>query len=136
MARFNVLLLAFFAAISVAVAQPADPLPSWNDGAAKKAITDFVASVTAQGGADFVPAEQRIATFNNDGTLWTEQPHHFQPAFAFDRVKAMASHHPEWKTTQPFKALLGKDMKALGAPGEKGWTVVDMKRDWGKCFPL
>jgi len=74
MARFNALLLAFFAAISVAVAQPADPLPSWNDGAAKKAITDFVARVTTLGGADFVPPAERIATFDNDGTLWTEQP--------------------------------------------------------------
>src|SRR4051794_15678693 len=124
MARFNILLLAFFTAISVAVAQPADPLPSWNDGAAKKAITDFVARVTAQGGADFVPAEQRIAVFDNDGTLWTEQPYYFQLAFAFDRVKAMAPQHPEWKTTQPFKALLDKDMKALGASGEKGLLQI------------
>ena len=106
MARFNALLLALFATISVAVAQPADSLPSWNDGATKKAITDFVARVTAQGGAEFVPAEQRIATFDNDGTLWTEQPYYFQLAFAFDRVKAMAPQHPEWKMTQPFKALL------------------------------
>ena len=89
MARFNVLLLALFSTIAVAVAQPADPLPSWNDGAAKKAITDFVARVATQGGADFVPAEERIATFDNGGTLWTEQPYYFQLAFAFDRVKAM-----------------------------------------------
>ena len=101
-----------------------DPLPSWNDGAVKKSITDFVARVTAQGGADFVPAEQRIATFDNDGTLWTEQPYYFQLAFAFDRVKAMAPQHPEWKTKQPFKALLDKDMKALGASGEKGLLQI------------
>jgi len=74
-----------------------DPLPSWNDGAVKKSITDFVARVTTQGGADFVPAEQRIATFDNDGTLWTEQPYYFQLAFAFDRVKAMAPQNPEWR---------------------------------------
>lgn len=124
MARFNVLLFAIFATISVAVGQPADPLPSWNDGATKKAIADFVARVTTQGGADFVPAEQRIATFDNDGTLWTEQPYYFQLAFAFDRIKAMAPQHPEWKATQPFKALLEKDMKALGASGEKGLLQI------------
>ena len=105
MARFNVLLLASFSAIAVAVAQPADPLPSWNDGAAKKAITDFVARVTAQGGADFVPAEARIATFDNDGTLWTEQPYYFQLAFAFDRVKAMALAKVEFIDDGPGKPV-------------------------------
>ena len=84
----------------------ADPLPSWNDGAAKKSITDFVARVTTQGGADFVPPAERIATFDNDGTLWAEQPIYFQVAFALDRIKAMAAQHPEWKTRQPFKAVL------------------------------
>jgi hypothetical protein len=79
-----------------------DPLPSWNDGAAKKAITDFVVRVTTQG-ANFVPAEQRIATFDNDGNLWTEQPCYFQLAFAIDRVKALTPGHPEWKQEQPFK---------------------------------
>jgi hypothetical protein len=101
-----------------------DPLPSWNDGPVKKSITDFVGRVTAQGGADFVPVEQRIATFDNDGTLWCEQPFYFQLAFAFDRIKAMAPDHPEWKTTQPFKALLEKDMKALAASGEKGLLKI------------
>ena len=101
-----------------------DPLPSWNDGAVKKSITDFVARVTTQGSADFVPAEQRIATFDNDGTLWTEQPYYFQLAFAFDRVKAMAPQHPEWKTKQPFKAVLDKDINALGASGEKGLLQI------------
>ena len=105
MARFNVLLLAFSAAISVAVAQPADPLPSWNDGAAKKAITDFVARVATQGGADFVPAEERIATFDNGGTLWTEQPYYFQLAFAFDRVKAMALAKVEFIDDGPGKPV-------------------------------
>src|SRR6201999_1780749 len=90
-----------------------DPLPSWNDGSVKKSITDFVAQVTAQGAADFVPVEQRIAVFDNDGTLWCEQPVYFQVAFAFDRIKAMAPQHPEWKTTQPFKALPDKDSKAF-----------------------
>ena len=109
--------------IGGAAAQPADPLPSWNDGAVKKSITDFVARVTAQG-ADFVPPAERIAVFDNDGTLWTEQPVYFQVAFAFDRIKAMAPQHPEWKTKQPFKALLEKDMKALAASGEKGLLQI------------
>jgi hypothetical protein len=111
--------------LSAAAAQPApDPLPAWTDGAAKKSITDFVARVTAQGGAEFVPPAERIATFDNDGTLWTEQPVYFQVAFAFDRVKAMAPRHPEWRAKQPFKALLEKDVKALAASGEKGLLEI------------
>jgi phosphoglycolate phosphatase-like HAD superfamily hydrolase len=101
-----------------------DPLPSWNDGTAKKSITDFVARVTTQGDADFVPIEQRIATFDNDGTLWCEQPVYFQLAFAFDRVRAMAPQHPEWKTTQPFKALLDQNMQAFAAFREKGLLQI------------
>jgi phosphoglycolate phosphatase-like HAD superfamily hydrolase len=97
-----------------------DPLPSWRDGAVKKSIVDFVARVTAPGTADFVPAEQRIATFDNDGTLWCEQPFYSQLAFAFDRIHAMAPDHPEWKTRQPFKGVLERDKKALAASGEKG----------------
>lgn len=82
--------LALLAALGLVHAQAPDPLPFWNDGPAKKSITDFVARVITQGGADFVPPEQRIATFDNDGTVWTEQPVYFQVAFAFDRVKALA----------------------------------------------
>jgi hypothetical protein len=98
----------------------ADPLPSWNDGAAKSSITGFVARVTTQGGADFVPPVQRIATFDNDGTLWIEQPMYVQFAFVLDRVRALAPQNPTWKTKQPFKAVLDGDMKALAASGEKG----------------
>ena len=97
-----------------------DPLPSWNDGAAKTAIIDFVKRVTTQGGADFVPVEARIATFDNDGTLWSEQPIYFQLAFVFDRIKAMAKDHPDWKQKEPYKAILDGDIKALAASGEKG----------------
>src|SRR4051812_13734245 len=97
-----------------------DPLPSWNDGATKTSIIAFVSRVTAQGGPDFVPVEQRIATFDNDGTLWTEQPIYVQLAFALDRVKAMAPMHPEWKDKQPFKAVLEGDMKTLAESGERG----------------
>jgi phosphoglycolate phosphatase-like HAD superfamily hydrolase len=101
-----------------------DPLPSWNEGTAKKSIIDFVARVTAEGGPDFVSVPQRIAVFDNDGTLWTEQPFYFQLAFAFDRVKATAPKHPEWKTSQPFKALLENDTKTLAASGEKGLLQI------------
>jgi phosphoglycolate phosphatase-like HAD superfamily hydrolase len=101
-----------------------DPLPAWNDGAVKKSITDFVARVTAPGGPDFVPAAERIATFDNDGTLWTEQPYYFQFAFALDRIKAMAPRHPEWKNRQPFKALLEGDKKTLAAIGATGLLPI------------
>jgi phosphoglycolate phosphatase-like HAD superfamily hydrolase len=101
-----------------------DPLPSWNDGGAKKSISDFVARVTAQGGSDFVPAERRIATFDNDGTLWVEQPIYFQFAFATDRIKALAPQHPEWNTTQPFKSAIEGDPKGLAEAGEKGLLEI------------
>ena len=104
----------------------ADPLPSWNDGPAKKAITDFVGKVTRAGGPDFVPVPERIATFDNDGTLWCEQPMYVQLAFALDRVKAMAGQHPEWKDKQPFKAVLDNDIAALGDAGEKGLVELIM----------
>ena len=101
-----------------------DPLPSWNDTPTKAAILDFVAKVTDEGGADFVPVTDRIATFDNDGTLWVEHPIYTQLAFALDRVKALAPEHPEWKTTQPFQAVLEGDMKALAAAGEKGLVEI------------
>jgi phosphoserine phosphatase len=114
-------LLFLLLVVSNAVARAqSDPLPSWNDGPAKRAIVEFVQSVTKEGGAHFVPAPQRIATFDNDGTLWSEQPIYFQFAFALDRVKVLAPQHPVWKTQQPFKAVLEGDMKAVMASGEQG----------------
>ena len=104
----------------ISVLAQAEALPSWNDGPTKTSIVNFVARVTTQGGPDFVPAEQRIATFDNDGTLWCEQPMYVQLAFALDRVKAMAPLHPEWKDKQPFKAVLEDDMKTLAESGERG----------------
>jgi hypothetical protein len=103
-----------------------DPLPSWNDGPNKKAITDFVARVTQQGSPDFVPPAERIATFDNDGTLWVEHPMYTQLAFVLDRVKAMAPLHPEWNGTQPFKAALEGDMKTLAESGERGLLELGM----------
>ena len=90
-----------------------DPLPSWNDGATKKAIVDFVARATKDGGTDFVPVPERVATFDNDGTLWCEQPIYVQVQFAIDRVKELAPKHPDWKTTEPFKSILTDDRQAL-----------------------
>lgn len=101
-----------------------DPLASWNDGSVKKAVIDFVARVTREGGPDFVPPAERIAVFDNDGTLWAEQPIYFQVQFALDRVKALAPQHPEWKKKQPFKALLEGDKKAFAAAGEKALLEV------------
>jgi phosphoserine phosphatase len=97
-----------------------DALPSWNDTGPKKAIVEFVDRVTKEGSPDFVPVPERIATFDNDGTLWSEKPVPFQLLFAFDQVKAMAPKHPEWKTKQPFSSLLKGDMQGLAASGEKG----------------
>ena len=101
-------------------AHAADPLPSWNDAAAKQSIVKFVERVTREGSPDFVPAPERIATFDNDGTLWAEQPIYFQVLFMADRVKAMAPKHPEWKTKEPFASLLKGDMAGLTAGGEAG----------------
>jgi phosphoserine phosphatase len=98
----------------------ADPLPSWRDSEARNQITAFVAAVTDADSPDFVPPPERIAVFDNDGTLWSEQPFYFQLAFAIDRVRALADDHPEWKTTQPFKAALEGDLEALAASGQHG----------------
>jgi phosphoglycolate phosphatase-like HAD superfamily hydrolase len=104
--------------------QATDLLASWNDGPAKKSITDFVERVTNEGSPDFVPPEERIATFDNDGTLWCEQPMYFQLLFALDRVKALAPQHPEWKTKEPFASLLKGDVKAALAGGERAMLEI------------
>ena len=97
-----------------------DPLPSWNDGESKSAILDFVRRVTTEGGPELVRPEARIATFDNDGTLWSEQPIYVQVAFVVDRVKALAPQHPEWRSTQPFKGVLEGDMEAVAKTGHRG----------------
>jgi hypothetical protein len=103
-----------------------NPLPSWKDGKARQSILDFVAAVTREGSPGFVPVPQRVATFDNDGTLWCEHPMYVQLAFALDQVKAMAPEHPEWKKKQPFKAVLDGDMKALAAAGQRGLVEIIM----------
>jgi phosphoglycolate phosphatase-like HAD superfamily hydrolase len=107
-----------------AIAHAADPLSSWNDTAPKKAIIAFVEKVTKEGSPDFVSPVDRIATFDNDGTLWAEQPIYFQFAFAIDRVKALAPQHPEWKKQQPFAAVLSGNKEALLASGQKGLMEI------------
>jgi haloacid dehalogenase-like hydrolase len=113
-------------AASAQAAASGNPLPSWNDGATKQSILDFVAAVTREGSPDFVPPAERIATFDNDGTLWVEHPMYTQLAFALDRVKVLAPQHPEWKDTQPFKAALEGDMKTLAETGEHGLMALLM----------
>jgi hypothetical protein len=103
-----------------------DPLPSWNDGDSKKQIIDFVSRVTDPASPDFVSEAERIATFDNDGTLWAEQPLYFQLFFAIDRVKELAPEHPEWSEQQPFKAVLENDLEALAAGGKRGLLELVM----------
>ena len=127
--RFAAALVVLTLAASPAKAQ--DPLPSWNDGPNKQAIADFVGRVTREGSPGFVAPADRIAVFDNDGTLWSEQPIYFQFAFALDRVKALAPRHPEWKTTQPFKAVLDGNLEALAASGQKGLGELVMATHTG-----
>jgi len=133
----------FVFAASIALGQ-SDPLPSWNDGPAKKAVMEFVAKVTKEGSPDFVPVAERIATFDNDGTLWCEQPVPVQLYFALDRVKALAPQHPEWKDKEPFASLLKGDLNTPLAGGDRailelfmathtGMTTVEFEqivKDW------
>jgi hypothetical protein len=143
-------LAAFFFIFGLAFGGPvaargSDPLPSWNDGKAKQSIIDFVGMVTTSASPDFVPPAERIATFDNDGCLWAEQPMYFQLLFALDRVKALAPQHPEWKEREPFASLLKGDVKAALAGGEHamleivtathaGMTTEEFEqvvKDWG-----
>jgi hypothetical protein len=123
---FSRMVLVAAIALAAPWARAADPLPSWNDGKAKQAIVAFVDEVTRAGDKNFVPPPDRIAVFDNDGTLWSEQPAYFQLLFAIDRVKALAPQHPEWASQQPFKAALDGDMQALGASGEAGLLQLVM----------
>lgn len=118
---------AFFTAIllfSTSVCAAEEILPSWNDGAARDAIIDFVECSTKDGCTKYIEPEDRIAVFDNDGTLWSEQPVYFQLMFAIDRVKEMAKDHPEWKSEQPFQAVLENDIKALKSSGQEGLMKI------------
>ena len=113
-------------AFLTSTARGADPLPSWNEGTAKQSITAFVEKVTKEGTPGFVPVPERIATFDNDGCLWAEQPLYFQLFFALDRVKALAPQHPEWRDKEPFASLLKGDVKAALAGGEASLVQIVM----------
>jgi phosphoserine phosphatase len=132
------------ATLAASVARAADPLPSWNDGPAKQSIITFVEKATNPGSPDFVPVPERIATFDNDGTLWCEQPLPTQLYFALDRVKTLAPQHPEWKDKEPFASLLKGDLRGAAAGGDRalvelmmathaGMTTVEFEqivKDW------
>jgi phosphoserine phosphatase len=118
--------LSFSLSLAVSALQASDSLPSWNDGKAKQSIIEFVAKVTQEGSSNFVPPEERIAVFDNDGTLWAEQPMYVQVIFAVDLVKALAPRHPEWKDKEPFASLLKGDVKAALAGGEHAILEIVM----------
>jgi len=128
MKKLKVFLLGFvfLGFAQLASAQSTDPLPSWNEGDTKQSIIQFVEKVTNKDSADFVLPAERIATFDNDGCLWSEQPMYFQLFFAIDRVKALAPQHPEWKNKEPFASLLKGDVKAALAGGEKAILEIVM----------
>ena len=123
--------LIVFALVLGAQAAAVDPLPSWNVGPVKQSIVSFISAAVMKDGAGYIAPDDRIAVFDNDGTLWSEQPIYFQLAFALDRVKELAPQHPEWNTTQPFKAVLDGDMAALQAAGEKGLVELVMATHGG-----
>jgi len=117
--------------VGLAIAQATDPLPSWNDGNAKRSIAAFVEKVATPGSPDFVPPAERIATFDNDGTLWAEKPVYFQLLFALDRVKELAPRHPEWKDKEPFASLLKGDVKSALGHGDEALLEIVMSTHAG-----
>lgn len=121
MQKTVLILAAIIAAVPSAPGRAADPLPSWNDGPARRAVVAFVEKVTTEGGPDYVPAPERIAAFDNDGTLWSEQPTYVQVAFTLDRIKAQAPAHPEWRNNPLYKAAMEGDLKAIlaGTPRDR-----------------
>jgi phosphoglycolate phosphatase-like HAD superfamily hydrolase len=121
---FNAALSSLLTLASMAAVWAEDPLPSWNEGPTKTAIVEFVQRVTTEGSPDFVRPGERIATFDNDGCLWAEQPVYFQGLFALDRIKALAHEHPEWQTTEPFKSVIAGDMKGVMASGKEGLMKI------------
>lgn len=122
--KLAIVLLAVMLHFTRALALSPDPLPSWNAGEAKQNIVAFVASSTQDKWGTFIPPERRVAVFDNDGTLWSEQPVYVQLRFALDRIKALAPQHPEWKTEQPFAAVLADDMKGVMASGKPGLARI------------
>ena len=132
-------LVLFFLIISVSnftscveeTKQTSDPLPSWNAGKSKQAIIDFVIQTTTEGNIDFIPVADRIAVFDNDGTLWSEQPYYFQLQFALDRIKEIAPQHPEWNKNPLLTAVVSSDLKTVLGSGEKGLMEIVMASHTG-----
>src|ERR1035441_4126590 len=118
-------------ALLIASARAGDPLPSWKDTAPKKAIVAFVQELTKPGSRGFVPVAERIATFDNDGTLWAEQPIYFQNSFIFDRVKALAPRHPEWASKEPFASVIKGDLKSAAAASDHAQLEMMMASQSG-----
>jgi hypothetical protein len=128
---FIIIAVFLFTACNQKEQKDTDPLPSWNESPSKNAIIDFVEATTGSGSESFIPEKDRITVFDNDGTLWSEQPIYFQVAFAMDRVKEMSDDHPEWQTEQPFKALLEGDVKTALAGGEEALLEIIMSSHSG-----
>jgi len=128
---FIIIAVFLFTACTQKEQKASDPLPSWNESPSKTAIINFVKTTTNPGSATFIPQKDRVAVFDNDGTLWSEQPIYFQLAFAIDRVKEMADDHPEWQTEQPFKALLEGDIKTALSGGEEELLEIIMSTHAG-----
>lgn len=129
--KLNLCILTFFALTlmilsSVTASQPQDPLPSWNDGPNKQAIIEFVTKTTDQNQASFIPPTRRIATFDNDGTLWSEQPLYFQAIYIFDRIRELAPEHPEWQQKEPYASVLKGDSKSALAGGKQALLEMVM----------
>jgi phosphoglycolate phosphatase-like HAD superfamily hydrolase len=124
-------LLAAVVAGATASLEAADPLPSWNDGTARRGVVAFVEGVTREGGPSYVPPAERIAVFDNDGCLWSEQPMYFQAFFIFDRIQALAPQHPEWKDKEPFASVLRGDVKAALLGGEHALLEMAMATHGG-----
>lgn len=118
--------LAMMLALVAGLVSAADPLPSWNKGSAKQSIIEFVKTTTEKRSENFVPEAERIAVFDNDGTLWTEQPMYFQAFFIFDRIKQLAPQHPEWQSQEPFASVLRGDVKSALAGGEHALMEMAM----------
>jgi hypothetical protein len=117
--------------LTIGRAGASDALPSWNDGEARQSIMDFVAKVTTPGSPEFVPPAERIAAFDNDGTLWAEQPMYFQAFFVFDRIRALAPQHPEWKDQEPYASVLKGDVQGAVAGGEPALMEMIMATHTG-----
>ncbi len=168
--KLNILLLTTlvvlfqFTGQSSGSSQSGDPLPSWNDGSNKQAIIDFVSSTTSPGNRDYLTAAERIATFDNDGTLWSEQPLYFQAIYIFDRIRELAPEHPEWQHKEPYASVLkgdlesaldmivhhddakrewaydreshiGRLVRGLDEGPQRGWKIISMKNDWNLIYP-